>query len=59
MKPPINNIFCVKTFKGLKSSFVPDGIPIGFEMAEKKLHEQTGRQTNIHFRNYISRDKFQ
>ena len=32
--------------------FVPKGFPIGFEMAEKNLNKQTDR----HFRIYISRD---
>ena len=36
---------------------MPKGIPIGFEMAEKKVNKQTNNQTNRHFPIYISRDK--
>ena len=36
---------------------MPNGIPIGFEMAEKKLHRETDKQTNKQFRIYISRDE--
>ena len=35
---------------------MPKGIPIGFEMAEKNANKQTDKQTNRHFRIYISRD---
>ena len=49
---PYQNYVCDRTFTGLTSSFVPNGIPISFEMAEKKLY----RQTNKHFPIYISRD---
>ena len=34
------------------------GILIGFEMAEKKVHRQTNKLTDIHFRIYISRDRY-
>ena len=55
--------FCVRTLKGQKISFVPYGIPIGFEMAEKKLrnrqtNRQTDKQTDTRFRIYNSRDFF-
>ena len=33
-----------------------EGLPIGFEMAEKNMSKQTNRQTDRHFRIYISRD---
>ena len=46
--------FCVRTFSRLKSNFVPKGIPIGFQMAEKNANTDT--QTNTHFGIYISRD---
>ena len=51
MKPPIE-FFCVETFAGAKSNFVPKGISIGFEMAGKKIYRQTGS----HFCIDISRD---
>ena len=35
---------------------MPKGFPIGSEMAEKNVNKQTSRQTNRHFRIYISRD---
>ena len=47
MKPPIKYVFCARTFTGPKSSFVTNGIPIGFEMAEKNVNRQTDRQTDI------------
>ena len=37
---------------------MPKGIPIGFQMAEKNDNKQTNRQTDRHFRIYISRDGF-
>ena len=51
MKPPIKNIFARK-FTEPKSNIVPI-IPIGFEMAEKKVHIET----NKHFRIFISRNE--
>ena len=48
MKPLSNIFFCVRTFPGVKSNFMSKGIPIGFEMAEKKVY--------THFRIYTSRD---
>ena len=64
MKAHIKDIFCVKTFPGLKSNCVPKGVPIGFEMAEKNAktqthkhtHTNTHKHTHKHFRIYISRD---
>ena len=48
--------FCVKTLSRPKTNFVPKGIPIGSQMAEKNAIKQTNRQTGTHFRIYISRD---
>ena len=45
--------YCFRTLLRPKSTFVPKGIPIGFQMAEKK-RENTN--THTHFRIYISRD---
>ena len=36
---------------------MPKGFPIGFEMAEKNVNKQTIKQTDRHFRIYISRDR--
>ena len=48
MKAPIYQVcFCVRTFPGVKSNFVPKGIPIGFEVAEKTVNIQTHTHTNI------------
>ena len=44
MKAPMN-IFCVRTLTGPKINFVPNGFPIGFEMAEKNGNKQTDKQT--------------
>ena len=35
---------------------MPKAFPIGFEMAQKNVSRQTDRQTDRHFRIYISRD---
>ena len=35
---------------------MPKGKPIGFEMTKKNVNKQTNRQTDTHFRIYISRD---
>ena len=50
--------YCLRTHSGPKSNFMPKGIPIGFQMAEKNANTQTqtDRQTDTHFRIYISRD---
>ena len=45
MKPSIKYIFVLKP-KSLKGSFVPKGIPIGFQMAEKNANKHT-TQTHI------------
>ena len=37
---------CFITFPGPKSSFLPKGVPVGFEMAEKNAYRQTDRQTD-------------
>ena len=52
MMPSIKKHFCVKPFPGAKRNFVPKGIPIGFEMAEKTMNKQTDK----HFRIYISKE---
>ena len=42
------NILCVRNFPRAKSKFVPKGIPIGLEMAEKMCKNiQTDKQTDI------------
>ena len=46
MKPSIKKYFCVKTPTASKSSFVPKGYPIDFEMAEKNANSQTHTQTH-------------
>ena len=38
---PIKNIFAYKKFPRAKSNLVQKGIPIGFEIAEKKVYKQT------------------
>ena len=50
--------FCVKIISRSKSTFVPTGIPIGFQMAEKNANTQTHTytHTHTHFCIYISRD---
>ena len=48
--------YCFRTHSGSKSSFVPKGIPIGFQMAEKNANTLTNTQTHTRFRIYISRD---
>ena len=44
--------YCFRTLPGAIGKFVPKGFPIGFEMAEKNVN----RQTDKHFRIYVSRD---
>ena len=39
----LSKYICVRTFIGPKSNFMPKGIPIDFEMAEKKVHRQTNK----------------
>ena len=56
MKPPIKNYVRFRTFPVAKSNFLQKGIPIGFEMAEKKVYKQTHAHTQRHFRIYICRD---
>ena len=41
MKPPIKNIFVLEPSQEQKAKC----IPIGFEMAEKKVYKQSHRQT--------------
>ena len=36
-----------RNFPGAKINFVPNGIPVRFEMAEKYVYKQTERQTDI------------
>ena len=38
---------CFKNFPGAKIIFVPKGIQVRFEMAEKQMYKQTERQTDI------------
>ena len=41
--------FCVRTISRSKSTFVPKGIPIGFQMAEKNgKNKDTHTQTHTH-----------
>ena len=44
MKPPIKTLIFFN-FPGAKSKIMPKCIPIGFQMAEKKVYGQTDRQT--------------
>ena len=44
--------YCFRTISRSICTFVPKGIPIGFQMAEKNANTETDR----HFRIYISRD---
>ena len=37
--------YCFRTFPGPKRNFVPKGIQIGFEMADKKVYTQTHTKT--------------
>ena len=37
---------CFRTIPGPKGNFVPKGVPVGFEMAEKNASRQTDRQIN-------------
>ena len=46
--------YCFRTISRSKGTFVPKGISIGFQMAEKNAN----RQTHTHFRIYTSRDRF-
>ena len=45
MKPSIKHILFVNTSSGAKRNYVPKGISIGFEMAEKTVNRQNERQT--------------
>ena len=45
MKPPNKNIFALEP--SLEQNFVPNGILIGFEMADKQIGVQTDGQTDI------------
>ena len=36
---------CFRTIPGPKGNFVPKGVPVGFEMAEKNAHRHTDRYT--------------
>ena len=38
---------CFRTIPGPKGNFVPKGIPVGFEMAEKNANLQTELETDI------------
>ena len=38
---------CFRNFPGAKINFVPKGIQVRFEMAEKQVYKQTERQTDI------------
>ena len=49
--------YCFRTISRPQSTFVPKGIPIGFQMAEKTGKTHTNRHTHTHFRIYISRDR--
>ena len=40
--------YCVRTCSGPKGNCVPKGIPIDFEMAEKKVYTQTHTQKHTH-----------
>ena len=51
LKNTFLNNYCFSALPEAKS-LVPKGFPIGFEMAEKNVNKQTNR----HFRIYISRD---
>ena len=39
---------CFRTIPGPKGNFVPKGVPVGFEMAEKNAFRQINRQINKH-----------
>ena len=39
---------CFRTIPGPKGNFVPKGVPVGFEMAEKNAYKHTHRQTHTH-----------
>ena len=38
---------CFRNFPGAKINFVPKGIQVRFEMAEKQVYKQTEKQTDI------------
>ena len=52
MKPPIKTIFSLEHSK-VKINFVPNGIQLGFEMAEKKMYKQTDKQINKQTFSYL------
>ena len=44
---------CFRTIPGPKGNFVPKGVPVGFEMAEKNAYRQNYRITDRHQQLYI------
>ena len=56
MKPSIKNIFVLEHSLDQKSNFVPNGVQIGFKMAEKMLIKQRKYFVLIHNTSTSSRD---